>query len=456
MPIYSYLSFAAAKAQLAQRLYDPLGQFWGDTERGLYLVEALRTWNSLTSFWRAEFTFSTQQGIPWVDLTDTVAMPNTLRPFTQLDTSLYPIIQYHLLEPAVGVNPWTGVSKQFTAADLVSALSRRRDEVLSDAGCTITRRLVPAMAGRTILPDTTVDVRRVAYLPAGPGRKPSTLWPDDLWAEQSFNRTYIQQPAGTPLSYLMSAQPPISFDTDRAPDSAGSYELLTIEALAGLSATVPSLLRIPDDWCYVLKWGALADLLSRESNSKDALRAKYCEQRYRMGLALLSHAAALLAMRNTNAPILIDSVWSADQFRPRWEAEPQGEPDMILHAGLNLIALAPTPDSGLLGTNYSLTPTVVQNAPVPLADADFLQVSRDDVEVVLDYAQHLAMFKCGGAEFAATIPLFRRFLDQAAFYGLKLAELGEFTEPIYGLSALDIGMHPRVSIPAGQPADEAA
>lgn len=661
MAIYNYITFAQAKQQLASRLYDATKQFWSDAELGVYLQESMRTWNALTAYWRGDFTFLAQQNVTWYDLTDTSVMPNTLRPYTLTDADLYTAIQYHLLEPVGPINPWTGVSAQFSADDVISAALRRRDELLSVTGCTLTRRVVPAVPGRIQLPDTVVDVRRLAFLIGSQGTwqasepdafifnpllntvypKPGTLnpggfqgesasvlnadlgadhfaeatvavlgtiipginnsvsvctgmtidpatgliscylfgirrdggysltWevnilpgtglgpptdfqrgpfpgfpdrfdlpfgvghvirlelsgnqltakldgtivfgplaadlpgapfgitqltghhvgvegyptivglansiqlsnfrcgslpsgpvqvpllvnigdatipnhagvlihPDDTWGEQSFDRNYLQQPSRIPSTYLMSTEPPISFDTDAAPPPGGNYELLTVETNASIDMGI----LVPDDWVHVIKWGALADLLSRESNAKDPLRAAYCEQRYRMGLALLSSAPALLAMRSGNVPLQVDAVSGADQFQTTWQAAVSGVPEMALHAGLNKLALSPAAD---IKGPHSLTATVVQNAPVPTVDGDPLQVARDDLDVILDYAQHLAAFKMGGAEFLATIPLLQRFMKKAEVYGLKLAELGEYTSVLYALSQRENQMNPRMA-----------
>ncbi len=56
--IYQWLTFAQAKDQLAQRLADTAGRFWTDTERGLYIIEALRVYNCFTSQWSVEYTFA--------------------------------------------------------------------------------------------------------------------------------------------------------------------------------------------------------------------------------------------------------------------------------------------------------------------------------------------------------------------------------------------------------------
>jgi hypothetical protein len=465
-PVYTYISFAQAKQQISNRLYDSGQVFWTNTEIGLYLYEALRTWNALTGYWRGDSIFSAVAAQTWYDLP---SLPNSLRPYTLLDTDVYRLIQYHLLEPAVGVNPWTGVSAQFTADDLINAVQRRRDELLSVCGCTVTRRLVPAVAGRIVLPDTVIDVRRMAYLPAttlggygsglygmGPyGQSPTVvnanntiIWPDDAWSEQAFKPSYLQQPAGVPSNYLLSTQPPISFDTNRPPAYAGKYELLTIDAGQLLVAGTPSTLMVPDDWVHVIKWGALADLLSRDSNAQDLPRAEYCNQRYRMGLAALSAAPALLALRIGNVPVQLDSVRGADLYKTTWQGQAPGPPTAAYYAGLNMLALAPIPDNG----NYSVTATVVENAPIPVNAGDPVQVSRDDLDVIIDYAQHLSSVKMGGAEFLSTIPLFKRFIQQAATYNKKLDQLGEFTSAIYGLASREKDMNP-ISAPMPVEAD---
>jgi hypothetical protein len=325
---YGYATLGFVRQELGFRLSDLNQVFWSPAELNLYIVEALRTWNALTAFWRGDFVFAAQQGVTWYDLTNATQIPGTLRPLTITDTYLYSVIQYHLLEP-VNWLPWVGNSAQFVADDLVNAVQRRRDEILSLTGCTITERLVPAVAGRIQLPDTVIDVRRMAYVPSTlfPTQAASAMWPEDAWAEQSFNRLYIQSPAGTPYTYLLSTQPPINFDTDRPPAYGGNYDLLTVEAGPLLSIPTPNLLSIPDDWTHVIKWGALADLLSMESNAKDIPRATYCEMRYRMGIAALAAAPALLAMRVDNVAMQVDSVRAADTYNTGWQGVAQGRPE---------------------------------------------------------------------------------------------------------------------------------
>jgi hypothetical protein len=432
------ITLSIADAALAQRLYDPTGQFWTQAERLLYIQEAMRCWNALTAYWRGDFTFPSQAMVAWYDITNLTTAPNTLRPPTLTTTNLYTIIEYHLLEPPVGAGAWTG-SAQFALSDIQNAVTQRINELLGASGCSITQSLVAATPGRIALPPTTLDLRRVAFLPASSGLgSPQTLWQDDSWAWESFEPNYTILPQGVPSTYATSTQPLFAFDVDRTLNVAGQYELLTTQATAG--ATGASVI-VPDDWAWVAKYGALADLLGRESNAKDALRQRYCEQRYAEGMSLLALAPALLGLRVNNIPVEIDSVRAADQYNTGWEGAPPTAPAMALVAGLNLIALTPTPDTGA----YTLTATVVENCPVPLIGTDCINVTEDVYEAILDEAQHVAMLKCGGAEFLATVPMHQRFLSLAALYSSKIAEMGEFAQVLYAQSRLEASANPRMT-----------
>jgi hypothetical protein len=506
---FTYTTLAAARQQLANRLYDPNMVFWTSAELTLYVQEALSTFNAFAQYWRGDFQFPTATTTTWYDLT---RVANTLRPFTVTDVDLYTIMEYHLLEPPTGAI-WNGTA-MFTINDLFKAVQRRRDEILGNTGCTITRSVQNSSTGtiRNFLSDSIIDVRRIAWIPtqvpffisgntsntdtlvtnvtstvtlvigqpisgsgipanttiAGLGlnsltlSNPATstaanvslsvtpfpeatpLWPEDTWSFQSYEPEYGVQQQGVPSSFSLSAQPPLSFDVDIPPQQEGQYELLTVNAGTDLTPVIPTIMPIPNDFAWVLKWGALADLFSKEAEAKDTMRAQYCNMRYQQGMQLLTMSPAVLEVRVNNVPVWTDAVRSADEFQTDWQAQTPGQPVSAFVAGLNLIALSPQPDS----TAYSVSVSVVENAPLPVENDDFLQVARDDYDVILDYAQHLALVKCGGEEFIRTKPLFDRLVRQAALYNSKLAESGMFQDAIYGSSQLEETMNPRMKKPA--------
>ncbi len=467
-PYYTYCTLVQSVQEIANRLYDPNMVFWSKQELTLYLQEALRTFNCYAQYWRGDFNFDTEttttgwndggwneggyggdSGITtpsqWYDIS---SVANTLRPYVVTDVNLFTIVQYHLLEPATGTT-WTG-TPMFTMNDLASSLQRRWDEILSVSGCTISNGLVAAIPGqvRKQLPDYVLDIRRVAWFPEPVNEEDNVVsnvvWPEDIWSLQAFESPYTLHEQGAPFAYAVSSQPPVTFDVDTPPQQEGNYELLTVNASQYVfDPSNPTTINIPTDFCWILKWGMLADLLSKESEAKDLLRAEYCNKRYQQGLKLLSNSPALLQFRINNAvPVWIDSVRNADEYDSDWQNQPVGVPESVFSAGLNLIALSPSPDAAVV---YAATATVLQNAPIPTGDNDFVQVARDDYDVIIDYAQHLALFKSGGQEFTRTRGLYTRFLRQAALYNSKLTESGEFKEEIYGTSQREEMTNPRLT-----------
>lgn len=430
---YSYATLTDAKVELARRLYDPSNLFWSADELTLYIQTALRTWNSLTNYFRSEFILQSIANQTWYDITSLVDAPNTNRPLTLTSTDLTKQIEYHLLEPPTGVN-WTG-SLQFNINDILGSIQRRRDEVLSNTTSYVTRSLIgaPTNSNRVFVNDTVIDIRRLAWIPVASPAGYSTIavMPDDQYSAWAYEPDSLTAQPGSPSLFTQSTEPPLSFDVDITPAVPGSYELLTTNAgpLITVSSS-PVLLYVPDDFTWVLTFGALADLLNRESNAKDTLRAQYCEARYKQGMALLLMASSVLFADIADVPMDIESATALDKYDPTWQSRAAGTPTTLVIGGLNLVGLSTTPDSNL----HSLRIRTVQNAPVPTLDGDFIQLGRDDYDVLLDYAQHLAAFKMGGVEFMNTMAHFNRFIKQATLYNSKLSQMSEFKSSMFGQS----------------------
>lgn len=431
---YATISLTQALADLGRRLYDPNSVFWTDAEKTLYLREAVRTFAAATNFYRNTFNFPTVVGQNWYNL-NTVA--GTLRSFNVTDVDLYTIMEYHLLEPPTGAT-WSGTD-QFDIQDLLNGVDGGRDKLLFETGCTLARSTQATNSHTSNgVPETVMDVRRLAWLP-GSVYSNSPLFRDDVWAQESYNRNNNRTP-GQPSIFKQSTQPPLSFYTDVPPAVPGNYELLTVNAGASLSTGAPTTLIIPDDWSWAIKWGALAELLNRESSARDPMRAAYCEQRYKQAVSLMKVSPAVLYAELDYNVLDIDAVYYADTYRTSWQALANDVPDAVYLAGLNYIALAPAPDAIEL-----VTLTVLENSPFPTSGAGFLQFGREDYDTLLDYAQHLAAFKQGGAEFQATFPLLQGFIEHCGTYNSKLNTMGEFTDVIYGQSQLQEQADPRLA-----------
>lgn len=417
---YTWLTLAQGRAELAARLADENTVFWEMGELDLYLIEALRTWNALTFGQKETFTYTlvNQRYPEWFSL-DTMAGSPRVRTVT--DTEIYTLMEYHLLEPPTG-GTWTG-TPQFSMHDLAYALQRCRDETIQAAFCNQFNPLpLPTTPGtrQTILDDSWLEATRAQWVPVN--GKPITLVRTDDTALNYYQSDYRQTPAGDPSQYNVASLPPLVLEVDVPPGIPGAYDLLVLSSGGALIPPTASLLHVPDDNTWTLKWGALADLLDRESEATDRLRAAWCRQRYTDGLKLLQKTPWVMQVAINNVSADLVSVVEMDRYRPDWDWIENNQ-GVIVTAGTDCWTVIPDPDQPILSVDL----TVLANMPLPTSDEDHLQVSRDAWQAVLDYAQFLACFKMGGAEFTAAQQLDQGFIAMAMAQNGRLEKLGLFT-----------------------------
>lgn len=419
---YAHTTLANAQTELSRRLHDTSYTHWLQAELTTYILEALRTWNAATALYRDRGTFSTTNAESFYDLA--TQLP-TLMPRTLTDASLVETIEYHLLEPPTAT-AWTGTG-QFILADLVNALQRRRDQFLFETGVVLTRSQ-PAYTfnpeGRATLLDSIMDVRRASLMEAGGTLR--HLWRADEWAVQSFNPGWELSPAAA-NSYSIIAGPPVSIQIFPPPPDSAALDLLTVNTGAALNPATPVVLGVPNDFAWVVKWGAMADILGKDGPGFDPGRAAYCEQRYREGCELARWMTSVLQMQLDGGRVPIVAVSDLDKWRQGWQNETATAPNMGALAGLNMVVLAAPPDAAA----HSVTVDVVRAMPVPATDSEYLQVGREHLDVVLDYAEHLAAFKMGGAEFEATLEHYKRFFRLAAQLNNRWRAAAAFSDVLH-------------------------
>src|SRR5215469_7536840 len=185
---------------LAARLDDTANVYFSVPENKLYLVEALREWQSMTRYWRDTFSFNPAAQAPPVNaFIDITQQPGTLVPFTVKDSDLVSEMCYNLIEPQLNAGLWAGTT-QFTLYDLTQALQRRRDQFLVETGMVLTRSFINTPAppiSQVPLADNVIDVRRAAWFDAT-SRNWSVVWKQDEYRAQSLRFNWYTSP-GIPV-----------------------------------------------------------------------------------------------------------------------------------------------------------------------------------------------------------------------------------------------------------------
>ncbi|HZM78501.1 MAG TPA: hypothetical protein VFC19_22470 [Candidatus Limnocylindrales bacterium] len=414
---YTHTSFGQLKAQLALRLGDPSKVFWVDAELGIWITEAIRTFGLLSGFWRERGVLTAMPRRAFYDIfADLQSGDERILAPSVTDHDIIQTIQYALLESTASQSSWTGTA-QFTYADIANAVQNRTNQFLLDTGQVLTRSLMAVASppiGRQPLAQDVIDVRRAVFIGAPPFAYATILWRTDEYELTAADQRWSVD-AATPLAFAVMSPPPLQLQLAPPPLASGILELLAVRAVALDPAATATVLPMPDDWTPAVKWGALADLLSIDGQARDLPRAAYCELRYQQLAALARLTPTVLHAELNGLPLIPTSLYELDTAEPNWENE-VGVPETIATPGSNILALHPIPD-GL----YSVTLDVVRRAPVPMIDADTIPVGREQLDAIVDYAEHLALFKSAGAEFMATEKQASNFLRQAVGYNQRIA-----------------------------------
>ena len=474
---YTWLTKTAAVSALQGRLNSTT--FWTADECWGYLVEGLRHWSAMAECWNADLVIPNANG-SWIN-TGTLAGSPRLRTVTDVD--LYTNMENMLLEPPTG-GTWTGTN-QFSISALQYALQKRTQEVIQASACNLGLLSVVAVPGTrdNALPDTVLEPRRIRFMAVsaqttgtastgdmaitlasslgvyqnmvvvGAGVQPNTfvtsisgnvagislpvsaglsatplqfaqsvtLTREDTQAFDFFEPDYTNE-FGLPQSWDIATEAPLAFDVDIAPNVPGTYDIIVLNAAATFAPPAATLLGIPDDWSWLPMYGALADLLGRESEATDRQRASYCLERYTQGLELMLKSNWLKQTQINGATADSTALASMDDYAPEWQAS-NDTLNSIVQAGIDFVA--PTP-----GLGQSVGLTLVGNAPLLDSTNTYVQVSRDDFQAVLDYAQHVACWKQGGQEFSATYPLLKDFYRAVGERNKRWLSYGIFTDLI--------------------------
>lgn len=444
MPQYTHTSLDDSITALSLRLDDSTLTYWSRAELTAYIIEALRTWQSLTAFYRERNQFPTVANQSFYDLTTTGLLPTGVFDYNITDRDQIAVILYHLLEAQLsGGFTWAG-TEQFNLPQVVNALQSSINQFLADTGCVLTHVLHATVlslpSGRITLPDTLYDIRRAAW--SDPDGNFTTLWRADEYAINAFKQGWSQNPEDPPQVYSVAVTPPVSIQIAPIPANSGQLDLCVSKSGQIFDpASLATLLSIPDDLAWGVKFGALAELLGADGQCRDVERAQYCIKRYEQAVEIAKLHPSVLETQINSVPIESGSLFSLDAFLTNWQNAKE-QPQFLGMAGRNLLGLGNTPDAV-----YGVGLDLVRNMPVPATGADFLQVGRDMVDPILDYAQHLASFKMAGADFSYTMKLYQNFIRAAGEQNSRIRQAAFYNDALRQPATNQSNQYPRLDVP---------
>lgn len=417
---WTHTTFAQARNRLAAELGDPSKVFFTDTELGLYIIEALRTWGLAAMYWRDTVQFQTVAGQAFYSLPDVAQdlSANLLQSYTVTDREVLQDVIYAAMETPITnwALGWQG-TEMFSLNDITAELQDARDMILKDSGVVVTERSGAVTPGtsRFDLNEAVIKVIRGSIDETG-GAGPIPLWGVDSWQLQSSVNSAIIPAVGRPKQYALNYTPQLALDLWPPPATAATLRTYGVEQGATLDPTsTATVLGLPDDACWIAKYRTLLPMYEGDGLARAPQMAEFADKRWRQGLDLLSTYQSIIWSTVGGRRMTIASLDQLDKQRPLWQ-QSSGQPTGLYQLGWNLFAAYPVPDA-----TYTLTMEIVRKAPIPVADGDYIQLDRSLMQSFYFLAQHIAAVKMQGAEFEGTFDLYEEAMEMAQQYAASQA-----------------------------------
>jgi hypothetical protein len=406
------------KSQLARLLEDENKIHWTDNELNLIINESLYTLGAF-GYFRDRGGFSTNLDDRFYDIT-TGLVSGSGEKILDLSLTFGDIINkicYDLLETVNDAN----IFNIFTQAQMLEIIDRRLDEFKLQTGLILSIDEFSVASGRVDLGNEVLDFIRVAFKDvsdAGSSKwRYYKLFKEDEEDLQGWVSDFTTTVKKRPKSYSRVSETQNIIKLYPQFENTGKLHLIEIRSRdKSLTLSTETILGIPNNLAFYLKYGVLEDLLKSDTALKDLYRANYCRQRWQEGLIVSRNYNSVLNGEINGRNRQLSTIEDLDGFETNWHNN-SGTPNRIALAGYNLLTLNKLPTSEI-----GITLDVVRNAIIPTDDDSYLQIKAEHVELLLNYSYHVAFFKEGYNAINSSIIALNNFADAIMVYNSKLAK----------------------------------
>lgn len=433
---YTGITLTQFVTQISYLLDDTSNRYWIVPEIQFAVFEALRVWGALTNYWRARgvFNLDPSSSTPYYDLS--VQLP-VLRSRNWTLNNMVLEIQYEILENPAGISG-ADMSGQTTIQAILNSIQTARNRFVLDTRLPLSVHSAfgnpPSPDGMITFNQSSVYVHRAAWQDI-PSSTWTNLWREDAWSIDKNNIQWELQP-GQPNSYSEAENSPLMLQLNPPPVNEGMVEALTVDSLVIDTTNPNSLFNIPDEWIHAVKYGALSELLSADSQINDPLRAQYAETRYTQAVEFARDARSIIRLMANRYALPLDSLAAIDAGMPYWRNN-TGAP-FVAGSLYDMIMVAPSPNQA-----YGIIADVVQSAPLPdLSGSTFIQLGNEELEEIKKYVVHYLLFKCGGDEFKSSMTGYDSFMKSVSGRKAINSAKIKYMVPLFGQPQSEWAMRP--------------
>lgn len=195
------------------------------------------------------------------------------------DQTVMESIQYTVIEPPDLGATWP--SGLWSQSEVINYINQRQNKFLKDTQLQFGIAVQPVNIGQGTydLPDDWITSLRCVYINTAGASK--ELPRSDTW-EADYGMPNWTQANGTPKIFYDGGKP-ISLELIPAPDAGGTIQLHYVPYGALLDGS-GELMTVPCEFVPSIKYGVIADMLTKVGRANDAPRAEYCANRFSLGV----------------------------------------------------------------------------------------------------------------------------------------------------------------------------
>ena len=197
------------------------------------------------------------------------------------DQALLTALQFALIEDPDSGATWT--SGLWTPAEVLDYLNQRQNRLLRESMILLSEANItvnPATL-RQDLPFDWIATQRVVWRKSDGTRR--ELPRSDSFETDAMLPSWPYTLADRPQVYMDAETPTLQIQIAPAPLDVGRLEILYV-ALGALLTGLGEIFTVPDEFVPAIKYGVLADMLSKIGRASDQTRIQYCESRFQEGI----------------------------------------------------------------------------------------------------------------------------------------------------------------------------
>ena len=195
------------------------------------------------------------------------------------DQAIMEQIQNVMIETPDGGQTWG--SGLWSMDEVVSYMNQRQLQFLKNTQLQFGISLIAATQGVSTydLPDDWITTVRVLFI--YPDGSTIELANSDTWEADNGIPDWSYE-EGQPKLYYDGGKP-ASLEIMPLPDDDGTIQIHYVPYSALLTGD-GEIFTVPDEFVVPIKYGVLSDMLTKVARAQDPSRAKYCADRYQMGI----------------------------------------------------------------------------------------------------------------------------------------------------------------------------